>query len=347
MRIYLTTVIIVIISLTLFIGYNHGLLDERLPIDEEQQGLSEQITIHFSHVVAENTPKGQAVIKFAQLVEQRSHDQIHVAISPNGMQFNDTDEVQALKDNRVQMIAPTFSKMTEEAPSWSVLDLPYLFQNEREVSTILNGHIGQQLLNNVDDPSIKALAFWQNGFKQMINEKQPIIKVEQFKDLYIRSMPSPVLSQQFKAVNAIPVNKSFDEVLTDSSTLKMNAMENTLSNIYSKRFYEKEPYITLSNHGILGYAVLINEDFWQSLSQSNQLIIEQAMKDVTDWNIKNAEKINQDALHAMNNLNLPIHKLNKEEKLRWQQAFQIVYTHFNASESAPYLYEIEQALNRH
>lgn len=346
MRTYLSAALIVLMALSIYISYQQGFLHNNLPKDEEQQGLNEQITLRFSHVVAENTPKGQAVLKFSQLVAERSNNQIIVEISPNGLLYNDNNELQALKNNDVQMIAPTFSKLTTEAPSWQVLDLPYLFQTNEEIERVFSSDLSSALLKELDDPAIKALAFWHNGFKQMLSKERAITSVKDFKGLKIRTMPSNILRQQFIEVNAYPVNTSFDELLTSTDKQKVDAMENTVSNIYSKRFYKEQPYLTLSNHGVLAYSVLINQKFWHSLSSEHQQIIEHALNDVTTWNSTNASKMNSEDLQRLKEMNMTITSLTTEEKKSWKKAFQPLYTQFKTTEDAHYLDDVFRVLHK-
>lgn len=160
MRLYITTAFITLIVLIGIIGYQQQFgLDSSLPIDEEQGGLNDQIVINFSHIVAENTPKGQTAIKFAELLEQKTDGRIRVVIYPNGLLYNDNNELEALENGEVEMIAPSFSKMTKTLPTWSVLDLPYLFHTEDDVKRVLTGPFGEQLLNQLGRYNIKGLAF--------------------------------------------------------------------------------------------------------------------------------------------------------------------------------------------
>lgn len=344
MRTYITAALLVIVALSIYIGYQQGLFHNNLAYDDEQQGLSEQITLKFSHVVAEDTPKGQAVIKFAELVSQRSNNQINVEISPNGLLYNDNNELEALKNNKVQMIAPTLSKLTTEVPSWQLLDLPYLFNSEEQVNKVFHSSVSKELLQDLQEPNIKAMAFWQNGFKQMLSKAKPIIEVQDFKGLTVRTMPSNILRQQFTAVHAFPVNTSFDEVLTQKDNQKIDAMENTVSNIYSKNFYKDEKYLTLSNHGILAYSVLINQKFWDSLSNDQQKLIKQALKDVTNWNIKNASAINEENLANLKNENITINTLTTKQKESWQASFQPLYKELENSKYAHYLIDVRRII---
>lgn len=311
-------------------------------VDSEQQGLDEQLTIHFSHVVAENTPKGRTALYFKELVEEKSGGQIHVELYPNGMLYNDENEMAALQRNDVQMIAPTYSKISNDVPEWSVLDLPFLFKDEVEIERVLYGTVGEELLAMLEAKGMKGLGFWQNGFKQMIAKESPLLSPADFKGKQMRTMPSPILEMQAKLLGATPQDVSFDAVNTLLEQDGIDIQENTLSNIYSKSFYKKEPYITLSNHGILGYGVLMNKSFWDGLSAESKEIIEVSMEQASAWNERMARKMNEDDYEKMIAHGTHFHTLSAQEKAHWQKTLQPLYDDFHAQSYHKILTDIEQ-----
>ncbi|MBK3495263.1 DctP family TRAP transporter solute-binding subunit [Viridibacillus sp. YIM B01967] len=347
MRLYITTACITLVVLIGIIGYQQQFwLDSSLPIDEEQGGLNDQIVINFSHVVAEDTPKGQTAIKFAELLEGKTDGRIRVVIYPNGMLYNDNNELDALEHGDVEMIAPTFSKMTKTLPTWQVLDLPYLFHTEDDVERVLTGPFGEQLLNQLSRFNIKGLAFWNNGFKQMLTDGDPLLKVEDFQGLKIRAMPSKVLQQQFTLLHANPVATSFDEVYTGLENKELDAQENTISNIYSKGFYNLQKSLTITNHGVLGYAVMMNEDFYNSLPSDLQEDVLEAIDEATAWNFEHSKQMNDDNLKGLEQLpDVQIETLTKAEQQRWQKLFKPIYNYYRKQVSETFLQEIEKEIN--
>ncbi|MFF3099457.1 DctP family TRAP transporter solute-binding subunit [Viridibacillus arvi] len=347
MRLYITTAFITLIVLIGIIGYQQQFgLDSTLPIDEEQGGLNDQIVINFSHIVAENTPKGQTAIKFAELLEQKTDGRIRVVIYPNGMLYNDNNELNALENGDVEMIAPSFSKMTNTLPTWSVLDLPYLFHTEEDVERVLTGPFGEQLLNQLGRYNIKGLAFWNNGFKQILTSGKPILASGDFKGLKVRAMPSKVLQQQFTLFKATPVATSFDELYTELEKKELNAQENTISNIYSKGFYKLQNNLTITNHGILGYAVMMNEDFYNSLPTDLQEKVVEAINEATAWNFEHSKQMNDKDLESLQLLSdVHINTLSNEEQQRWQKLFKPIYNDYRKQVSETFLQEIEKEIN--
>ncbi|GEK35143.1 DctP family TRAP transporter solute-binding subunit [Kurthia sibirica] len=347
MRIYILTAVSVILLLIISIGYDNQVFQQQqLSTDIEQQGLEDQITLAISHVVAEDTPKGRSLAKFAELVEKYSDNSIQVKISPNGMLYNDHSEVQALIDNKVQMIAPTFSKMTAYEKSWEVLDLPFLFDNEEQVEKVLTSRVGHNLLNMLQQDKMLALGFWQNGFKQMIAQDGLLREPSDFQGLVTRVMPSTVLEEQFNLLKAQPIRASFDEVYNAIDTNSIKAMENTLSNIYSKGFYKKDRHITLSNHGLLGYAVIMNKDFFNRLNSKQQDAIKKAMADATAYNYKNAQRMNELSYQALQNENMHFAELTMTQINHWKTVFSPLYKTYKNSENAYFLRDIQSVLQQ-
>ena len=335
MRLYIISACTLAIALLLFLSVRQNLFtQETLPLDDEQTGLNANIIINFSHVVSENTPKGAAALKFAELVREKSDGHILVEIHPNGILFNDETEIAALQEGKVQMIAPTFSKVTAIAPEWNVLDLPFLFDSYEQAYSVMHSEFGEQLLAQLQQQNIKGLTFWQNGFKQIATQQQPILEVTDFQGVTIRTMmASHVLQQQFETLQAQPVMTSFNDLYHKIEQGDVMAQENTLSNLFSKGFYELQNEITLSNHGVLAYAVMMNETFWAQLTDDEQAIIEEALQEMSIWQYEQAKKMNEEALVKLKMKDtIHVHTLTENQRTAWQQALQPLYKQFQIAE---------------
>lgn len=347
MKYFLTGSLITIIILIVLFGYRQNIFSPTsLPYDDEQEGLKDQITIHFSHVVAENTPKGIAAEKFAQLVEEKSDGRLVVQVYPNSMLYSDDNELKALLDNEVQMIAPTISKMTDMLPNWQVLDLPFLIENNEQLKEVLNGNVSQSLLKELETVHIKGLTFWSNGFKQ-IASTTPILEVGQFEGKRIRMMPSNILRRQFTLLEAEPVATSFGNVYRDLQNHVVDAQENTISNIYSKQFHTMENHITLSNHGILAYTVLMNEQFWNGLDGEYQQIILDSLEEMQDWQFEQAQQFNEQNLKDLqSDPNVIIYELDETNKKQWKEQLQPIYEHYENTINDHYLDDLLDEMKR-
>ncbi|NGQ94919.1 TRAP transporter substrate-binding protein [Brevibacillus sp. SYP-B805] len=327
MRPFVSIGLIVIVGLlaAVLTGFRTDLLFGSRGYDEEQEGLKQRIVIKFSHVVAENTPKGLAAERFAKLVREKTNGRVEVQVFPNGILYSDTTEIPALLDGEIQMIAPAFSMLSNVIPAWSVMDLPYAFRDQQDVEKAFQGEIGKKLFQTLESRNMKGLAFWRNGFKQMTSRK-PIRTLDDFAGQRFRIMQSKVLETQFRTLHATPVSMPFNEVFPNLEKGLADGGENTISNIYSKRLYQVQKYMTISNHGYLGYAVIMNESFWNKLPPDIQAKIMEAMEETTAWNYQTALAMNDSQLKLLKErTDLQIHVLTPEEKAQWQQALQPVY----------------------
>ncbi|MFQ3544334.1 DctP family TRAP transporter solute-binding subunit [Halobacillus rhizosphaerae] len=322
----ITLFILTGILTALFFGFDFSKAANSLEYDDEQEGMKDEIVIKFSHVAAENTPKGRAARKFASLVQERTRGKIKVQIFANGSLYNDQNEYQALLDGHVQMIAPATSKLTKHYPKWQVLDLPFAFPTQKAVQEAYEGKIGNILLNTLDSDHVKGLTFWYNGYKQITNDEKPIILPEDFTRMHFRIMPSPVIKSQFKMLDASTSVLPFNKVYRNLEVQFIDGEENTFSNIYTKKLYRHQKYLTISNHAYLGYVVLMNGKFWNRLSPENKKIINQALKETTEWNHRHSIETNdQQKRYLMKTNALKIHYLTNEEEKRWKEALGPVY----------------------
>ncbi len=295
--------------------------------------MAAQYVIKFSHVVSPDTPKGKAADYFAKRVEELSHGKIEVKVFPNAQLCGDKVVLRKLKFGTVQMAAPSFSKFTGLVPQLALFDLPFLFKNEAHLHKVLDGEVGQKLLKMVDKKGYVALAYWDNGFKQLTDSKRPLIKPDDCRGLKFRVMSSKVLIEQFKALGAIPVVLPFSEVYSALQQGVVDGQENTISNIYTKKFYEVQRYMTLTNHGYLGYMVVMSKKFWNRLPDNLKAVIKQAIKEATAKERVWAKELNDEQFakikeYAQKTGKLEIDTLTPEQRAVWEKKLRSIYPKF-------------------
>lgn len=297
-------------------------------VDTQQIAKNEKIVIKFSHVVAENTPKGLAAERFAYLVRERTGGYVEVQVFPDSLLYKDGEEMQALKDGKVQMIAPATAKLSDIYPPWQVLDLPFAFPDINSVHAFMDGPAGEELISELKSDKLLGLAVWDNGFKQVTNGVRPLLKPEDFRGITFRVMNSRVLEDQFNTLGAYAVPMPFNAVFNALAWGNVQGEENTISNIYSRHFDRVQQYLTISNHGYIGYVVLTNADFWNSLPAWVRKVLEETLAEVTKWERDKAVEINKEQLEAMKKEGyLTIRELSATEHSEWQRALAPVYDH--------------------
>ena len=257
------------------------------------------IIIKFSHVVAEQTPKGKGALKFKELAEQMTKGRVKVEVYPNSSLFKDGEEMEALQLGSVQMLAPSVAKFGPlGVREFEVFDLPYMFDNFDEMHKVTNGPIGAALFKKLEGKGITGLAFWDNGFKVMSANK-PIRVPADYKGLKMRIQSSKVLGDQIKALGAIPQVMAFSEVYQALQTGVVDGTENPPSNFYTQKMQEVQKYLALTDHGVIEYAVIVNKKFWDGLPADVRTTLQGAMKDATKFANDIAKSENEEALEAV------------------------------------------------
>ncbi len=295
-------------------------------IDEQQVDKNEKIVIKFSHVVSENTPKGLAAKRFADLVRERTGGYVEVQVFPDSMLYKDGEEFEALKSGAVQMLAPATSKLSTMFPEWQLFDLPYAFSDMTTAHNLMDGPLVKELFTDLQEQNFLGLAMWDSGFKQFTNNIRPLRKPEDFQGLHFRIMTSQVLKAQFNELGAQASPMPFNDVYEALKNGTVDAEENTISNIYTQNFDHNQKFLTLSNHGYIGYVVLTNADFWESLTPEVTKILEDTMRDVTIWERERAGNMDQNHLAELEREGkMEITHLSQEEQAQLQKALNPVY----------------------
>ncbi len=286
------------------------------------------IKLKFSHVVAENTPKGQMANKFKALVDERLKGKVEVEIYPNGQLFGDNKVLEALLLGDVQLASPSLSKFKKYTKKLQIFDLPFLFNDMAAAERFQQSPEGQALLKTVEKKGLIGLGYMHNGMKQLSASK-PLHVPADAKGLKFRIMSSDVLAKQFEAVGATPLKKPYSEVFTLLQTKAIDGQENTWSNIRSKKFYEVQPYITSSDHGLLDYMVVTSAEFWNGLPDDVRTELKKALDEAVAFGNKvAAEKAMSDKQAIIDSKRTTVIELKPEERAKWVAAMKPVWDDF-------------------
>ncbi|HEX4844193.1 MAG TPA: TRAP transporter substrate-binding protein [Limnobacter sp.] len=283
------------------------------------------IVIKFSHVVDENTPKGLAALEFKRLAEERTRGRVKVEVYPNSSLYKDKEELEALQLGAVQMLAPSLAKFGYLGMrDFEVFDLPYIFPNRRVLKAVTEGPIGKDLLAQLEDRGILGLAYWDNGFKVM-SANTPLLRPEDLKGKRMRIQPSRVLEAQMETLGATPIPLAFSDVYTALETGLADGTENPPSNLYSKNMHKVQKHVTVTNHGYLGYAVIVNRKFWGSLPADLRTTLERCIADATKRNNEESVRLNALALEKVKESGLSVVTvLSPEQREEWRKALEPV-----------------------
>ena len=284
------------------------------------------IVIKFSHVVATDTPKGQAAEFFAKRAGELTKGKVKVEVYANSTLYKDKEEMEALQLGAVQMLAPSLAKFGPlGVKEFEVFDLPYIFDDYNELHKITQGPVGQQLLAKLEPKGVKGLAYWDNGFKSF-SANTPIHTPADLKGKKLRIQSSKVLEEEIRALGALPQVMAFSEVYQALQTGVVDGTENPISNLYTQKMHEVQKHLTLTEHGYLGYAVITNKKFWDGLPADVRGELEMAMKEATNYANKIAKEKNDHDLDLVKKSGkTEVHVLTKDERLAFKKALYPVH----------------------
>ena len=241
------------------------------------------IIIKFSHVVAPDAPKGKGALKFKELAEARSNGKVKIEVYPNSQLYKDKEELEALQLGSVQMLAPSLAKFGPlGVKEFEVFDLPFIFKDQASFRAITDGAVGADLFKKLEPKGIEGLAYWDNGF-HIMSDNKPLHAVADFKGQKMRIQSSKVLDAQMRALGAIPQVMAFSELYAALQSGVVDGTEGVPSNFWTQKIFEVQKHITLSNHGHLAYAVIINKKFYDGLPADMRAIVDGSVKDATAY----------------------------------------------------------------
>ena len=278
------------------------------------------IVIKFSHVVAKDTPKGKAAEKFKELAEAATKGRVKIEVYANSTLYKDKEELEALQLGAVQMLAPSMAKFGPlGVKEFELFDFPYLFTDQQSLERVTNGPVGREMLKRLESKGLIGLSFWDNGFKIMSSNRSMHSPTD-LKGLKLRIQASKVLDEQMRVLGANPQVMAFSEVYQALQTGVVDGLENVPSNLYTQKMHEVQKHMTVTNHGYIGYAVVVNKKFWEKLPADVRSQLDGAMKEATDYANKIAQQENEAALDAIRKSGkVTVYMPTDAEKAEWRK----------------------------
>jgi len=306
------------------------------------------IVIRFSHVVAVDAPKGQAAEFFKRRAEELTGGRVKVEVYANGTLYKDKEEIEALQLGAVQMLAPSLSKFGPlGATEFEVFDLPFIFDDDSALRKVTEGPVGRALLDSLKPKGIRGLAYWDNGFK-VFSANRPLRALPDYRGLRMRVQSSMVLEAQMRALGALPHVMGFSDVYAALEAGVVDGTENPISNLYTQGMHKVQKHLALTRHGFLGYAVIVNRSFWDSLPTHIRGRLEQAMKDATAYANRIAKEKNEEDLAKVKAAGTTeVYEPTAEERLALKKALLPVHSQMEARIGKQLIHDIYEATRFH
>lgn len=282
-------------------------------------------TIRISNGVAETHPIGNGVKAMAACLTEKSGGKMKLNAFWSGALGGDLDATQALRSGTQEMVVTSSSPLVGILPALGVFDLPFLFANEKEADTILDGEFGKYVTDMMPGVGLVNLAYWENGFRNLTNSQRPVDSVDDIKGLKVRVMQNNIFLDSFLNLGANAVPMAFGEVFTALETGAIDGQENPVVTIDTSKFSEVQKYLTLSRHAYTPMMILYSKPLWEQLAADEQAALQECVIVGRDVQRKASRDLAATSLANVKAAGMEVTELTPEAQAAMREAVMPVY----------------------
>ncbi|MBF0707824.1 TRAP transporter substrate-binding protein [Alkalihalobacillus hwajinpoensis] len=244
-------------------------------------------------------PQYKGLLKFKEIVEEKTDGAITVETYHSGQLGDDRSMTEALQLGTQEVTVPSTAPLANFVPEFSVFDIPFLFPNEEVADTVLDGEVGQELLQKLESQNLVGLSYWENGFRDLTNSKRAVATMEDFDGLKIRTMENDLHLDAFKALGANPTPMAFTELFTALQQGTVDGQENPYATIYLQKFYEVQNHVSNTHHIYSPFVFLMSKSFYDGLTEDQQKIMKEAAVEAGKYERKLNREANDKYLQSL------------------------------------------------
>ncbi|CAM3828556.1 MULTISPECIES: TRAP transporter substrate-binding protein [Pseudomonadaceae] len=275
--------------------------------------------IRFGYGLNENSNQGRAAKLFAEEVAKASDGKLKVRTFGAASLGSDDQMQSALIGGAQEMMVGSTATLVGITKEMAVWDTPFLFSSAEQADVVLDGPVGRQVMDKLEEKGLVGLVYWENGFRNLTNNTRPITRLEDFSGVKLRVMPNPVFLDTFKLMGANAVPLPFSELFTALETKAVDGQENPFNTILSSKFYEVQKYLTVTNHVYSPWIVTVSKRWWDGLSQTEQSILLEAAKKARDFERQDTREEAARALAELKDKGMQINEVEAAEVQRMRE----------------------------
>ncbi|MBL8351708.1 MAG: TRAP transporter substrate-binding protein [Burkholderiaceae bacterium] len=302
--------------------------------------------IRFGYGLNEQSNQGRAVRLFASEVEKLSGGKMKVRAIGAAALGPDTQMQQALIGGAQEMMVGSTATLVGISKEMALWDTPFLFNNAKEADAILDGPIGQKVLDKLPEKGLVGLVYWENGFRNLTNSKRPVTKAEDLDGIKLRVMQNNVYLESFKTLGANAVPLPFSELFSALETKTVDGQENPFNTILSSKFYEVQKYVSVTNHVYSPWIVLVSKKWWDGLSKAEQKVLLDAAKASRDFERKDTREEAAKAVNELKAKGMQVNEVAPAEVARMRDKLTRVNAGIGASVGMDLWNETQAALGK-
>ena len=304
---------------------------------------AQSITLRFGYGLAEDHPQGKGVKRFTELVAKKTGGKVNINSFSASQLGSDTEVAADARAGTLDIAAVSSAPLVSVQKEFALFDLPFLFANEHQADAVVDGPIGQAILDRLADKNLVGLCYWENGFRNMTNNVRPITKLEDLKGLKVRTMQNQVYMDSFNSLGATAVPLPFPSVYLALASHTVDGEENPYTIILSNKFYEVQKYLSITRHAYSPFVILVSKQTWDKLPADQQQALHSACKEAAVYERELNRSLNDELLEKLRKNGMEVNELSDAEVQRIRVTLKPVIVRF-ARQIDPAL--INQALQK-
>lgn len=283
--------------------------------------------VKIGYALAINSHYGAAAQAWADSVEKATNNAFKFKQFPSSALGGERELIEGLQLGTVEAIIVSTGALSNFVPEVGVVDIPFLFRDTAHARKVLDGEFGQDLLTKFKKRGLIALAWGEQGFRHLSNNKHPVSKPEDLKGLKIRTMENKVHMEAFKAMGALPTPMNMNEVFTALQTGTVDGQENPIPVILANKLYTVQKYVTLDSHVYSPALLIINKGLWDKISAADKAAFNEAAKIAL---VANRKKVNDDEANGIDVMRKAgTEVITSVDNAAFQKAVASAYTSYN------------------
>lgn len=293
------------------------------------------------------TPKDrsltQGLYKFGEIVEKETNGSIKVEVYPDGQLGGDRQVFEAMRMGTIHGSTMSSGPIAADVPRFTALDLPFLFKDEKTAYEVLDGPIGDELLNDLPAVGVIGLNYWENGFRHLTNNKKEVKTLDDIKGLKIRTLENELHIDMWKELGANPTPMAFTELFTALEQGVVDGQENPAGNVTTSKFYEVQKYLTTTGHIYNASVFMISKKFYDTLSDQEKEAVARAAEEAKNYQRELNQKESKEALDFLAENGMTVTELSAEEKQKFLDKVKPVYEKYSATLGADLVNKLMEA----
>jgi tripartite ATP-independent transporter DctP family solute receptor len=302
--------------------------------------------IRFGYGLNEESVQGRAARYLAEELGKISGGKLKMRTYGSANLGSDEQMQSALVGGSQEMMVGSTAPLATMVKEFGVFDLPFLFNDEKEADAVLDGPFGEKLLKMLDAKGLVGLVYWENGFRNVTNSKHPIAKAEDLQGIKLRVMQNQIALGVFGALGANAVPMPFSELFTALETHTVDGQENPVTTIQSSKFYEVQPYLSMTRHVYTPWVLLASKKWWNTLSPDEQKLIRQAAASSRDFERKDSRADSSKAMGVLKEAGMKINTVSPEELQRLREKAQPVVDKYTQDLGPELVKQLQDEINK-